>query len=206
MSPRRRRLHFVGRIAGFGTASGTRIVIGMWESGPLGRFGDVMLEQADGHRILFAPSDEVAAFVGETYTFDEVRRVPVVWRRIDEGIAVDAGELRIRMRIGGVSPLGRLLRAVPRAVATQPWWLRAIDPLARVLQPGARTAGSAGNGRAEFYGVTDARRILGVAVSRGGTVLGAIAPLHPPVRFGFGSAPASPHLVDVTTTILLPEG
>ncbi|NQX12385.1 hypothetical protein HQQ80_12165 [Microbacteriaceae bacterium VKM Ac-2855] len=195
---------FSGRIAGFGTASGTRIVVGMWESGPLGRFGDVMLEQADGHRILFAPSDEVATFVSETYTFDEVRRVPVTWRRIDGGLAVDAGELRIRMRIGGISPLGRLLRAVPRAFATHPLWLRAIDPLARVLQPGARTAGSAGNGRREYYGVTDARRIVGVSVRRGDDSLGGLTRLHPPVRFGFGSAPAAPHLVDVTTTILLP--
>ncbi|NQX25912.1 hypothetical protein HQQ81_00920 [Microbacteriaceae bacterium VKM Ac-2854] len=192
---------FTGHIAGFGTESGTRIVVGMWDEGPFGRFGDVMLEQADGHRILFAPSQQVADFVSETYTFDEVRRVPVIWRRIDGGVAVDAGELRLRIRVGGISPLGRLLRSVPKRLAVHPLWLRAIDPIARLVQPGVRTAGSAGNGRREYYGVTGAHRIEAVFARRAGEPLGALTRLHPPVRFGFGSAPADPHIVRVTTTI-----
>jgi len=42
------RLRFAGRIAGFGTASGTRVVLGMWESSPFGRFADVIAENR-GH-------------------------------------------------------------------------------------------------------------------------------------------------------------
>ena len=53
---------FHGRIAGFGTESGVRLVVGMWPRSPLGSFADVMVERADGHRILLAPSDEVAEF------------------------------------------------------------------------------------------------------------------------------------------------
>ncbi|WP_286177894.1 hypothetical protein [Arthrobacter sp. SLBN-53] len=38
----------------------------------------------------------------------------------------------------------------------------------------------------------------------GGVALGGPADLHPPVRFGFSSAPTDPQLVTVTTTIDLP--
>ena len=194
-------LRFDGRIAGFGTGSGTRIVVGMWPRSPLGGFADVMVERPDGHRILLAPSDAVADFVSSTYAFDEVRVVPVSYSRTGRVIDVDAGPLALRFLIGGISPLGRLLRVVPRRLATQPAWLRLIDPVARLLVRGARTAGSAGGGRREYYGVTSARAILAISARWDGADLGRLAPLSPPVRFGFGSAPASPHIVEVVTTI-----
>ena len=50
------------------------------------------------------------------------------------------------------------------------------------------------------------RSILGVTASLDGADLGALGPLSPPVRFGFSSAPATPAIVDVTTTIVLPRG
>ena len=196
-------LRFHGRIAGFGTGSGVRLVVGMWPRSPLGGFADVMVEQADGHRILLAPSEAVADFVGATYTFDEVRIVPVVYSRDGRVISVDAGPLAARFTIGDISWLGRLLRLVPTGLATRPGWLRLVDPVARVLVPGARTAGSAGNGRREFYGVTSARSISGITATWNGDDLGGLERLHPPVRFGFGSAPAAPHIVEVTTTIVL---
>jgi hypothetical protein len=193
---------FHGRIAGFGTGSGVRLVVGMWPRSPLGSFADVMVERADGHRILLAPSDAVAEFVGATYVFDEVRIVPVAHSRSGREITVAAGPLNARFTIGTISPLGRLLRLVPRGLATRPGWLRLIDPVARVLVPGARTAGSAGQGRREYYGVTSARAITGLSASWDGDDLGALQRLHPPVRFGFGSAPAAPHIVEVVTTIV----
>jgi hypothetical protein len=193
---------FEGRIAGIGTASGTRVVIGMWERSPLGRFTDVMIEDEAGHRLLLAPSDEVADYVSSTYTFDEVRVVPVETRRVDGGIAVTAGELSVRLTVGGISPLGVLMRLVPSRLATEPRWLRLIDPVARVLVRGARTAGSAGGGKREYYGVTMVRDVSAAVTTRAGVDLGPLAPLSPPVRFGFGSAPARPSLVDVVTTIL----
>ena len=200
------------------------MVIGMWERSPLGRFADVMIEDAAGHRVLLAPDEAVAEFVASTYTFDEVRLVPVRWRRVRGGLEVvaggargasgavasggeaggDAEVLRAVVMVGEVPPLGRLLRAVPRRVATDARWLTAIDPVARRLVAGVRTAGSAGNGRREYYGVTTMRRIVWAAASLDGVPLGAFAALDPPVRFGFGSAPPEPHLVDLVTSIRMP--
>jgi hypothetical protein len=226
-------LRFAGRIAGFGTASGTRVVLGMWQSSPFGRFADAMIEDAGGHRLLLAPSERVAEFVASTYRFDEVRVVPVRFGGIAGGIGFVAGGaaagraarepgargaegagvdgvgvgmagaavLAVRIRVGEVSPLGRVLRAVPARLATSPVWLRAVDPVAAALVPGVRTAGSAGGGRHEYYGVTTLRRIAWAEAAFEGRDLGAFAPLHPPVRFGFGSAPPDPHLVDLVTVV-----
>jgi hypothetical protein len=96
------------------------------------------------------------------------------------------------------------LRLVPGPIATAPLWLRAIDPVAARLMPGVRTAGTAGNGRREFYGVRRTRRVLDLHGQFQGLDLGGLADLVPPVRFGFSSAPAVPALVSVTTTIDLP--
>jgi hypothetical protein len=197
-------VRFAGRIVGFGTASGTRIVAGLWQRSPFGAFADVMLEDADGHRTLLAPSEEVAEFVSSTYSFDEVRVVPVVWRRITGGLRVEAGGLEARLHVGAMPPLGRLLRVVPPRIATAPLWLEAIDPLARLIVPGVRTAGTAGGGRREFYGVTTLRRIAWAGANLDGVDLGAFAARDPPVRFGFGSAPPEPHLVDLVTSIRMP--
>lgn len=197
---------YTGHIAGFGTAEGTRVVVGMWERTPLGRFTDVMVERTDGHRILYAPSAETAEFIAATYTFDEIVITPVSRRRAGgagvRDVAVSAGPLEATLLVGGVSPLGVLLGLVPRGIATRRSWLRLIDPAARILVPGSRTAGTAGSGRHEYYGVTAARRISAVVATWNGESLGALARLDPPVRFGFGSAPADPHLVAVTTTIV----
>jgi hypothetical protein len=39
---------FEGRITSCGFDSGDRIVIGMWESSPFGRFADIMWAKPDG--------------------------------------------------------------------------------------------------------------------------------------------------------------
>lgn len=200
-----RRLRFSGRIAGFGTASGTRVVLGLWESTPFGAFADAMIEHPDGHRLLIAPREEVADFIAGTYSFDEVRIEPVAWRRVAGGLSVSAGPLDVTLRLGGLTPLGRLLRVVPRPVAEHPAWLTAISPVASLLVSGVRTAGSAGGGRREYYGVRAIRRIDAVEARWAEADLGPLRPLSPPVRFGFSSAPAAPAIVDVTTTIALPR-
>jgi hypothetical protein len=66
------------------------------------------------------------------------------------------------------------------------------------------TAGSAGNGRREYYGVRRSRRVEAVDGSFAGQDLGGVAPLLPPVGFGFSSAPPAPQIVAVTTTIDMP--
>ncbi|MEJ2885074.1 hypothetical protein [Actinomycetospora aeridis] len=192
---------FEGWIAGVGTASGLRAVVGHWPSSPLGAFTDVMVERPDGRRILLAPDERVAEFVGATYTFDETRLGPVVHEQQDGEHYVTSADLQLALRVGGRPPLGWLLHAVPGRLATAPAWIRAIDAVARRVLPGVRTVGSAGGGRREYYGARDLHRVTDARVRWGGVDQGALTPVSPPVRFGFGSTPRTPSLVRITTLI-----
>ncbi len=202
----RRRLRFDGWIAGMGTSSGTRIVLGHWPKSPFGPFSDVMLERADGERLLLAPTRETADFVGDTYAFDTVRVVPVQVRAGDGVWTVTAGPLDLSFVPGRRGLLGLLLRAVPGALARRPAWSALTDRPARVLLPGVRTRGSAGGGRREWYGARDLRPIRAVSAVLDGDDLGALAPVEPAVRFGFGSVPRTPAVTRVTTTVELCPG
>lgn len=201
---RGQRLIFTGHIAGFGTAAGIRMVVGSWAESPYGTFADVMVQTADDERILLAPTAEVADFVSSTYHFNRVETGPVLTELTADRLAVRAPGLEVAVGISGPAPIDRLLRLVPPALAGAPWWLRAIDPLASRLVPGVHTAGSAGNGRREYYGVRRSRRIVEVTGRFDGRDLGGVAPLLPPVGFGFSSAPPAPQIVAVTTTIDMP--
>ncbi|MFF5436390.1 hypothetical protein [Streptomyces achromogenes] len=203
---RRRTLRFEGWIAGLGTTSGTRVVLGHWQRSPFGPFSDVMLEHPDGERLLLAPTRETADFIDGTYVFDTVRVVPVRVGVADGVWTVTAGPLRLRFVTGRRRPAGLLLRAVPGALARRPAWSALTDGPARLLLPGVRTRGSAGSGRREWYGARDLLAVRALAASFAGTDLGTLAPVDPPVRFGFGSAPRRPSLTRITTTVRLPAG
>ncbi len=192
---------FDGWIAGLGTAAGLRAVVGIWPRSPLGAFADVMVERPDGHRLLLAPTPAVAEFVAGTYLFDEVRVGPVHARTDGIRWEVDAAPLALTFTVGRRAPLGMLLRAVPRRLATEPRWISVIDLLARHVMPGVRTRGSAGGGREEFYGALDLHHITAADTIWEGADQGTLAPVSPPVRFGFGSTPRAPSLARVTTVI-----
>ena len=210
MAPTRRtagsRLTFDGWILGTGTQAGTRLVLGHWPRSPFGPFSDVMVQRSDGHRVLLAPSEQVAEFVGSTYTFDEVRLVEV---RAEHPVgpagswSLAAGPLTLRAEVGRRPALGLLLAAVPGRLAVAPAWVGLLDTPARLLT-GLRTRGSAGNGRTEWYGVQDLHTLSGGAASWEGVPLGALTPVRPPVTFGFGSVPPGPAVVRVTTTVGVP--
>ena len=138
---------FHGQIAGVGSSSGVRVVVGSWTRTPLGSFGDAMVETADGHRVLVAPSREVAAFIEATYVFDEVRLEPITVASGRTSWHVESPSLLLDLAVGGRLPLGRLLRAVPARVASSPVWATAVDPVARVVLRGVRTRGTALAGR-----------------------------------------------------------
>jgi hypothetical protein len=195
------RVRFEGEICGFGTASGYRIVVGRWPSSPLGPIADAMVEAPDGHRTLVAPSASVAEYIAATYAFDEMVVGPVRCRRSAHGLVVQGPGLDAVVTFGRRPPLGRLLRAVPREVARAPWFATLVDPVARRVLPGVRTRGSAGGGRREWYGAHDLHAVTAVRASWNGRALGALAPVDPPVRFGFGSTPRRPCVFAVTTTI-----
>jgi hypothetical protein len=96
-----------------------------------------------------------------------------------------------------------LLRAVPARLARTPAWVGLLDRPAR-LTTGLRTSGSAGNGRTEWYGVQDLHALDSVEGHWDGASLGTVAPVRPPVTFGFGSVPPRPSVVRVTTTVRVP--
>jgi len=187
-----------------------------------------MVERPDGHRVLLAPSREVADFVAATYTFDAVRIVAVSVRDndpavggeraadwgdpddpelVDEDAAtwtVSAGPLAMRLDFGRRTALGRLIGAVPLRIATSTMWAAAIDPIARTVMRGVRTRGATG-ARREWYSARDIRSITAVSASWDGAHLGSLTPVDPPVRFGFGSTPKRPSLVSLVTTVRVVE-
>jgi hypothetical protein len=199
---RKLRRIFTGHIAGFGTRAGVRLVVGRWAQSPFGAFTDVMMQQTDGQRLLLAPNRDIATFVSSTYRFDRVVVGEVTGALGADRLAVSAPGLDVTAHIGGFTRLDRLLRLIPGRLAVAPWWLRVVDPIATRFVAGVHTAGTAGNGRREYYGVRRARAITAVSGTYGGADLGAVAPLSPPVSFGFASAPEAPQIVAVTTTIV----
>ncbi len=204
----RQRERFEGQIAGLGSTSGMRVVVGHWARSPFGAFAEAMVERADGHRILIAPNERVRELVCSTYVFDESRVEPVTLterRGAGSGSDVEwelvSHSLRLTAGIGARTPLGHLLRLVPRPLATSPEWATLIDPVARIALRGVRTRGTAGPGRREFYGATDLRAVVRVSGELDGIPLGELAPVDPPCRFGFSSTPREPSVTTVVTTI-----
>lgn len=193
---------FEGWIVGLGSASGTRVVVGHWPRTPFGAFSDAMVETAQGRRVLLAPTDQVAAFIASTYRFDELRVEPVSVSRAGNRWRVASPSLRLWLDAGARTSLGRLLRLLPYRLATSPGWCAVTDPVARVALRGVRTRGTAGNGRREYYGARDVRRIVAAGGSFDGDPLGALRPVEPPCRFGFSSTPRSPSVTSVVTTVL----
>ncbi|MBS2937709.1 hypothetical protein KDN32_08135 [Nocardioides sp. J2M5] len=195
------RERFTGRIAGVGSTSGVRVVVGRWDASPWGAFADVMVEDASGHRVLLAPDERVRDFVAATYTFDEHVLEPVSVVDTPDGWQVTTPSLSLRLVTGGRTPLGALLGLVPARLATAPAWCTAIDPVARVVVRGVRTRGTAGNDRREWYGATSVHAVTSLTGEWRGSSLGALAPVDPPCRFGFSSTPARPSVTSVVTTI-----
>jgi hypothetical protein len=197
----RDRDRFGGWIAGLGTAGGHRLVVGHWPSSPYGPVTDVMAEDPAGHRTLYAPTPQLAAFLAAAYRFDDVKVAPCHARRSGASWTVEAGPLELSFIVGRRTVLGWLLRAVPAPLARATWWVGLLDLPARRLLPGVRTRGRTRDGRRQWYGARDLHAVVAADATLSGQDLGALRPVHPPVRFGFGSAPTRPSLVHLTTTI-----
>ncbi len=197
----RDREEFTGWIAGVGTDSGHRIVIGHWPMSPYGVVTDAMVEDPAGHRTLYAPTPQLAEFLSATYRFDEVRVGPCCARRSGPGWTVQAGPLRTSFTIGRRPLLGWLLRVMPTRLTRTPWWVGLLDVAARRVLPGVRTRGRTRDGRRQWYGARDLHPIIAADVTLDGRDLGTLRAVHPPVGFGFGSVPARPSLVHLTTII-----
>lgn len=199
--PVTQRWRFRGQIAGVGSTSGVRVVVGRWADTHLGPFGDAMVETPHGHRVLIAPSEAVAEFICATYEFDEVRLEPITVSGPPGQWWVESESLALRIGVGARMPLGRLLRLVPPRVAASPVWATAIDPVVRIVLPGVRTRGIASAGRREFYGATDLHAVTDIAGRFDRADVGSLAPVDPPCSFGFSSTPRRPGVTDVVTTV-----
>lgn len=197
---------FEGRILGAGTSSGLRFVVGDWARSPLGAFTDVMVATPEGRRVLLAPDAAVADYVAATYTFDEVVRCPVAvieaGTRGDSRWQVEAGPLAARIGIGSRTATGWLLAPLPEFLTRSRLLATLVDPVARVVHPGVRTRGSAGQGRREYYGAKDQHVVTHVSGTWHGDDLGGLTDVVPAPRFGFSSTPARPCLTRVTTTVV----
>ena len=195
------RERYQGRIAGVGTTSGTRLVVGSWAHTPLGVFADVMVERPDGHRLLLAPSEAVRDVIEATYVFDEILLEPVSVTEAEGSWQVSSPSLSLWIGFGRRSGLGWLLRAVPTGLATSTRWATVVDPVAVRVMDGVRTRGVARKGRREWYGATDLRLVTSASGTFDGAPLGSLAPVDPPCRFGFSSTPRTPSVTSVVTTI-----
>jgi hypothetical protein len=191
---------FTGHIAGVGTTSGVRIVLGCWDETPYGAFADAMVEDATGHRTLLAPRPDVAEFVASTYSFDEVRIEPVSVERGHEW-SVHTHSLQLRFTPGRGLWISPALTLVPAPVRRSPRWAKICNPIAARLMPGVQTYGSAGGGRTEWYAAREVRRIISASATWEGQDLGGLAPVNPPVRFGFASSPEQPTVTTLTSYV-----
>jgi hypothetical protein len=198
---RRHQDSFTGWIAGLGTDSGHRLVVGHWPRSPFGMVTDVMAEDPAGHRTLYAPTPRLAAFLAAAYRFDDVRVAPCSARRAGPRWTVQAGPLQLSFTIGRRTLLGRLLQAVPAPLARTTWWISLLDLPARWLLPGVRTRGRTRDGRRQWYGAHDLHSLSAGDATLAGRDLGALRAVHPPVGFGFGSVPRRPSLVHLTTIV-----
>jgi hypothetical protein len=198
---RRDREQFTGWIAGLGTASGYRVVIGHWHRSPYGVVTDVMVEDPAGHRTLYAPTPQLAEFLTSTYRFDDVEVATCGARRSGPCWTVQAGPVQLSFTIGGRTLLGWLLRVVPAALARTTWWVGLLDLPARRLLPGVRIRGRTRDGRRQWYSAHDMHPLIAADATLSGRELGDLRAVHPPVGFGFGSVPARPSLVHLTTMI-----
>jgi hypothetical protein len=198
---RRKREQFTGWIAGFGTNSGHRVVIGHWRTSPYGVVTDVMVEDPAGHRTLYEPTPQPVNFLSGAYGFHDVQVARCSARRSGPRWRVQAGPLQVSLTIGRRNLLGWLLWAMPAALARTPWWVELMDLPARRLLPGVRTRGRTRDGRRQWYGAQDLHPIIAANATLGGRDLGGLRAVQPPVGFGFGSVPGRPSLVHLTTML-----
>ena len=199
---------FHGRITAAAFASGEQLVIGAWHGSPFGPFADVMWVRPDGHRVLLAPSDEIAGYVGSLYAFDEVRVVPVIGRATATSVAVDAGPVEVRLTAGPRTWRSWVFAARPRRLRRWPGWIefedRLVGPLGSFLlggAPGVRLAGRTPGGVREWYSIDDHRPVVAGALRIDGVDAGVLSELRPGLGVGLSDFPDAPASVTLTTLI-----
>lgn len=173
---------------------------GVWNESPLGPIADLMWARPDGHRVLVAPSHDVAAFVSAVYVFDET----VVASNFSASVADRT--LSLDIPECGLSLWCRAGRGWPIPLSGPPWITRHVaGPIARRAL-GVRTYGISPTGVREWYRARWYRPLVEGRATLACRDLGALAPLLPPVRFGFSEPPRRPSMVWVRPVLHDPSG
>lgn len=185
-----------GTISSCGFADGHRCAIGHWPTTPLGPFADVMWVEPDGRRVLLAPRDDVADFVGAIYRFDETRVGDL-----------DVGSDGRRTTVAGlgfeIELCGGRRRSwlPPRPLAVT----RHVEgPIARRLM-GVNTFGTSPTGAREWYQARGWRWVTGGRAVVHGRDLGPPTEIGEPLGVGFSEPPPRPSIVAVRVTIEMPD-
>jgi hypothetical protein len=154
----------------------------------------------DGTRRLVAASQDAAAFVSAVYRFDEVVVDPAFSARLTgRRLAVAAPDVGLKM-------VARAGRGWPVPLPGSAWMTRYLaGPVARRAL-GVRTYGVSPTGVREWYRARWYRPLVEAAAWVDGRDLGALAPLDPPVRFGFSEPPRRPSMVWVRPLLQDPAG
>ena len=199
-------LRFDGWICGAAFASGDRFVVGRWPRSPLGSFADVMWARPDGSRALIASSGQVLRFVGDQYSFDELRRGQVRVDVSSTAIRVLAPPIELELDLHPPGAMSWLLALRPRWLRAVPAWITLEDAVLRPLVApligggrGIRARGRTRTGAREWYAI-HAYRTAHAHASIDGVDLGPVAPA-PASGFGFSEFPPMPAAVRVTSLI-----
>lgn len=199
-------LRFDGWIFGAAFASGDRFVVGRWPRSPLGSFADVMWARPDGSRVLVADSEPVLRFVGDQYSFDELRPGDVQVDVSPTTIFVLAPPIRMELELDPPGPMSRLLALRPRSLRTIRSWIAFEDLVLRPLVApligggeGIRARGRTRTGAREWYAI-HAYRTARARASIDGVDLGSTVPARA-AGFGFSEFPPHPAAVRVTSLI-----
>ena len=199
---------FEGCIVGARFRSGDQVVVGIWRRSPLGGFADVMWRTRSGERILLAPGGDIAGYVADLYSFDDVRIAEVRSSWDGTMLEVQAGPLCLQLEIGEPSWRSRVFELRPPWLRRQRWWIelenRLVGPLGELLLEGAdgvRLAGTTPSGRREWYSIDGHRPVVAGQLSVDGHDAGALEVLQPGFGVGISDFPTEPAVVEVVTFI-----
>ncbi|MDX1659557.1 MAG: hypothetical protein R3343_12110 [Nitriliruptorales bacterium] len=199
---------FEGCIAGARFRSGDQVVVGLWRRSPLGGFADVMWLTPGGERVLLAPGGDIADYVSDLYSFDDVRVAEVRSAWDGTMLEVRADPLGLQLEIGEPSWRSRVFELRPRWLRRQRWWIelenRLVGPLGELLLEGAdgvRLAGTTRSGRREWYSVDGHRPVVAGKLSVHGRDAGALEAMQPGLGVGISDFPTEPAVVEVVTFI-----
>jgi hypothetical protein len=159
-----------------------------------------MWARPGGERVLVAATEDVAAFVSAVYRFDDTVVDPAFRATITgRTLRVEAPGSQLAWTAEGG-------RGWPVPIAGPPWVTRRLaGPVARRAM-GVNTYGVSPTGVREWYRASWYRPVLRSAASIAAEDLGALAPLDPPVRFGFSEPPKRPSMVSVRPLLHDPGG